>query len=46
VEALALRRSEIALFVKDVIERQEPLGLDELDYSVAQQSSGICHLLA
>ena len=41
IQILAFRRIEIALFVKNVIERQKPLGLDKLDGAVAQECRGV-----
>ena len=46
VQVLVLSGSKITLLVEDVVEGQEPFGLDELDPAVAQQRSRIHHLLA
>src|SRR5271165_2578389 len=45
-KALLVRGSEVALFVEDIVERQEHLRLDELDVTVAEQCCGVHDVLA
>src|SRR3984957_6576869 len=46
VELLRLGWSKITLLIEDVIERQEPLGLDKLAPPIRPQASGIHDMLA